>query len=106
LLYEFKTDLNRYLAEWAPGSGAKTLEDLIAFNERAKDKELIYFGQEIFVQAQAKGPLTDQDYLKALDKNHLLMRAQGIDGVMADQKRSEEHTSELQSRFDLVCRLL
>ena len=86
LLYEFKADLNRYLADWAPGNGPKTLEDLIAFNERAKDKELIYFGQEIFVQAQAKGPLTDQDYLKALDKNHLLMRAQGIDGVMADQK--------------------
>ncbi|PYP97329.1 MAG: amidase, partial [Gemmatimonadetes bacterium] len=41
---------------------------------------------EIFVQAQAKGPLTDQDYLKALDKNHLLMRTQGIDAVMADQK--------------------
>ena len=86
LLYEFKTDLNRYLTEWAPGSGAKTLQDLITFNERAKDKELIYFGQEIFVQAQAKGPLTDQDYLKALDKNHLLMRTQGIDAVMADQK--------------------
>lgn len=86
LLYEFKTDLNRYLAEWAPGSGAKTLEDLIAFNDRAKDKELIYFGQEIFLQAQAKGSLTDQDYLKALDKNHLLMRTQGIDAVITDQK--------------------
>ena len=86
LLYEFKADLNRYLADWAPGGGPKTLEDLIAFNERAKDKELMYFGQEIFVQAQAKGPLTDQDYLKALDKNHLLMRTQGIDAVVADQK--------------------
>ena len=86
LLYEFKADLNRYLADLPPGGGPKTLEDLIAFNERAKDKELIYFGQEIFVQAQAKGPLTDQDYLKALDKNRLLMRTQGIDGVMADQK--------------------
>ena len=85
LLYEFKADLNRYLAEWAPG-GPKTLEDLIAFNERSKDKELTYFGQEIFVQAQAKGPLTDQDYLKALDKDHLLMRAQGIDAVMTEQK--------------------
>ena len=85
LLYEFKADLNRYLAEWAP-SGPKTLEDLIAFNEHAKDKELIYFGQEIFVQAQGKGPLTDQDYLKALDKDHLLMRTQGIDAVMNEQK--------------------
>ncbi len=86
LLYEFKADLNRYLADWAPGGGPRTLADLIEFNERAKDKELIYFGQEIFVQAQAKGPLTDQDYLKALDKDHLLMRTQGIDAVMADQK--------------------
>ena len=86
LLYEFKADLNRYLADWAPGNGPKTLADLIEFNERAKEKELIYFGQEIFVQAQAKGPLTDQDYLKALDKDHLLMRTQGIDAVMTDQK--------------------
>ncbi len=86
LLYEFKADLNRYLAEWAAGGAAKTLEDLIAFNERTKEKELIYFGQEIFVQAQAKGPLTDQDYLKALDKNHLLMRTQGIDAVLSEQK--------------------
>jgi amidase len=86
LLYEFKADLNRYLADWAPGNGPKTLADLIEFNEHAKDKELIYFGQEIFVQAQAKGPLTDQDYLKALDKDHLLMRTQGIDAVMTDQK--------------------
>ena len=84
LLYEFKADLNRYLAAWVPGAGAKTLEDLIAFNEHAKDREMPYFGQEIFVQAQAKGPLTDQDYLRALDKNHLLARTQGIDAVMAE----------------------
>ncbi len=86
LLYEFKADLNRYLAEWAPGAAAKTLEDLITFNERQKDKELPYFGQEIFVQAQAKGPLTDQDYLRALDKDHLLSRVQGIDAVMAEHQ--------------------
>lgn len=86
LLYEFKTDLNRYLAEWAPGAAARTLEDLIAFNERAKDREMPYFGQEIFVQAQAKGPLTDQDYLRALDKDRLLARIQGIDAVMAEHQ--------------------
>src|SRR2546426_4305584 len=45
-----------------------------------------YFGQEIFIQAQAKGPLTDQDYLRALDKNHLLARTQGIDTVMAEHQ--------------------
>ena len=95
LLYEFKADLNRYLAEWAPGppgpprppgASAKTLEDLIGFNDRNKERELPYFGQEIFVQAQAKGPLTDQDYLRALDKDHLLARTQGIDAVMAEHQ--------------------
>jgi amidase len=84
LLYEFKADLNRYLPAWVPGSGAKTLADLIAFNEHNRDREMPYFGQEIFVQAQAKGPLTDQDYLRALDKNHLLARTQGIDAVLAE----------------------
>ena len=86
LLYEFKADLNRYLPAWAPGSGAQTLADLITFNEHNKDREMPYFGQEIFVQAQAKGPLTDQDYLRALDKNHLLARTQGIDAVMAEHQ--------------------
>jgi amidase len=84
LLYEFKADLNRYLPAWVPSSGAKTLADLIAFNEHNRDREMPYFGQEIFVQAQAKGPLTDQDYLRALDKNHLLARTQGIDAVLAE----------------------
>jgi amidase len=86
LLYEFKADLNKYLDEWAPGAGAKTLEDLIAFNERTKEKEMPYFGQEIFIQAQAKGPLTDEEYVRALDKNHLLARTQGIDAVMAQHQ--------------------
>ena len=86
LLYEFKADLNRYLPQWAPGASAKTLADLIAFNERNKGQEMPYFAQEIFVQAQGKGPLTDQDYLRALDKNHLLARTQGIDAVMAEHQ--------------------
>src|SRR5260370_32425056 len=58
----------------------------MAFNEHNRDREMPYFGQEIFVQAQAKGPLTDQDYLRALDKNHLLARTQGIDAVMAEHQ--------------------
>ena len=86
LLYEFKADLNRYLAEWAPGATAKTLADLIAFNDRNRVQEMPYFGQEIFTQAQAKGPLTDQDYLRALDKNHLLARTQGIDVALAEHQ--------------------
>src|SRR3989449_11742753 len=58
----------------------------VCSSDLTKEKEMPYFGQEIFIQAQAKGPLTDQDYLRALDKNHLLARTQGIDTVMADHQ--------------------
>jgi amidase len=83
LLYEFKTDLNAYLAEWAPRGPIRTLADLIAFNEANKAKELTYFGQEILMQAQEKGPLTDQAYIDALEKDRRLSRTEGLDVVFA-----------------------
>jgi amidase len=81
LLYEFKADLNKYLAELSPG-GPRTLEALIAWNDAHKDQELHFFGQELFIQAQAKGPLTDKAYLDALAKDRQMSRADGIDAVM------------------------
>jgi amidase len=81
LLYEFKADLNRYLA--ARTAPVRNLAELIAWNERHRDQELPFFGQELFVQAEAKGPLTDAAYRKALAANHLLSRRQGIDAVLA-----------------------
>jgi amidase len=82
LLYEFKADLNAYLAEYAAGGSAPTLAALIAINNQQKQSEMPYFGQEIFEQAQAKGPLTDPAYRKALKKCRRLSRAEGIDAVM------------------------
>ena len=82
LLYEFKHDLNAYLANANPEVKSRTLADLIRFNEENRDKEMPYFGQEIFLQAQEKGPLTDAAYKKALAKNHRMSRAQGIDATM------------------------
>ncbi len=84
LLYEFKTGLNAYLANTSVQS--RTLADLIKFNEENRDREMQYFGQEIFLQAQEKGPLTDAAYKKALAKNLKLSRAQGIDGAMKQHK--------------------
>jgi amidase len=81
LLYEFKADLNTYLAQLAPG-GPKSLEELIAWNTAHQDQELKYFGQEVFVQAQAKGPLTEKAYLDALAKDHQMARTDGIDATM------------------------
>lgn len=86
LLYEFKADLNQYLAGLAPAVRVRTLKDAIAFNEQNKDSEMPYFGQEIFLRAEAKGPLTSKPYLDALAKNRRLSRAEGIDAVMTKNR--------------------
>jgi amidase len=82
LLYEFKTDLNQYLAGLGSRAPVKTLKEIIEFNERNKEKEMPYFGQEIFLKSEAKGPLTAKAYRDALKKNHRLSRVEGIDAVM------------------------
>jgi amidase len=82
LLYEFKADLNKYLAGLGASAPVKSLKELIDFNERNRAREMPYFGQELFIRAEAKGALTSREYRAALAKNLLLSRAQGIDAVM------------------------
>jgi amidase len=82
LLYELKADLKRYLEGLGAGAPVKTLQDVIEFNEQHRDEEMPYFGQELFVQAQKKGPLTSSGYQKALAKCGRLSRELGIDAVM------------------------
>ncbi|HEY1858958.1 MAG TPA: amidase, partial [Gemmataceae bacterium] len=86
MLYEFKAGLNAYLARLGPKAPVHSLEELIAFNERNKKKEMPYFGQNTFVKAQAKGPLTEKEYLEALEKCRLLTRTEGIDAIMDKHK--------------------
>jgi amidase len=81
LLFEFKADLNKYLAALT-SSPVHSLEELIAFNEREKAREMPFFGQELFLSAQKKGPLTSPAYKAAAAKCRLLARAQGIDLVL------------------------
>jgi amidase len=81
LLCELKADLNRYLAERAMKDGPRTLADVIKFNEANRATEMPYFGQDHFIEAEAKGPLTTKVYLDALAKNQKLARDQGIDAV-------------------------
>ena len=81
-MYELKADLNAYLARLGPAAPVRTLQDIIDFNNRNQAKEMPYFGQDLFVKAQAKGPLTDKEYLDALAKNHQLARTEGIDALM------------------------
>jgi len=86
LLYEFKADLNKYLASLGPAAPVKSLKEIIDFNERHRDRELPYFGQDIMTKAQAKGPLTEKKYLMALAKNRRMSRTEGIDAVMIKNK--------------------
>ncbi|MCI0489672.1 MAG: amidase [Blastocatellia bacterium] len=82
LLYEFKADLNKYLAGLGPGAKVHSLKEIIEFNEKNREKEMPFFGQEIFIRAQEKGPLTSRAYRAALKKNQQLARTQGIDATM------------------------
>jgi len=84
LLYEFKADLNKYLA--GRKSQYKTLADLIKFNNDNKEKEMPLFAQELFEQAEAKGPLTDDAYLKALAAVKKNTQADGIDALVDKNK--------------------
>lgn len=81
LLYEFKANLNAYLAEWAPGAPAKTLGALIEWNKAHAADEMPYFKQEIFEMAEKKGSLSSAGYRKAM-RARILAGAQGIDAVM------------------------
>jgi amidase len=83
LLYELKADLNAYLSGLGPGAPVRSLKEVIQFNERNRDREMPHFGQELFIKAEAKGPLTSKAYRAALARNQRLSRAEGIDRVMS-----------------------
>jgi amidase len=86
LLYEFKADLEAYLAELGDKAPVRTLKELMVWNEEHRSTAMPYFGQELFEMAQQKGPLSDKKYRKALEACRKLSRAQGIDAVMNKHK--------------------
>lgn len=86
LLYEFKADLNTYLAKLPDSRQPRTLAGLIDFNDKNRAREMPYFGQEIFQQAQEKGPLTEKKYLDARQQCLQLTRTEGIDAVIDQHK--------------------
>jgi amidase len=85
-MYELKADLNAYLAWLGPNAPVKTLKDIIEFNDKNAEKEMPYFGQENFVKAEEKGPLTTKEYVEAIANNHQLAGKEGIDKTMDKHK--------------------
>jgi amidase len=86
LLYEFKADLNKYLGGLPASARVRSLEAVIAFNEREKAREMPYFGQEIMVTAQKKGGLDSPEYRRALTTCRSRARTLGIDAVLSRHK--------------------
>ncbi len=86
LLYEFKADMKSYLATRGANAPVKSLADIIAFNEKNRDRELQVFGQDIMVKAAAKGDLNSPAYKQALAKCRRLTRAEGIDAALTKHK--------------------
>lgn len=86
MLYEFKAGLNAYLSRVAPKLPVHSLAELIAFNERNREREMPYFGQEILLQAEKKGPLNEDGYRRALDTCRRLSRTEGIDRVISKNR--------------------
>ena len=83
LSFEFKHDLNGYLSALPESSNApRSLKDLIAFNERERAREMPWFGQELLIQSQARGDLSDKIYRDALAKSKLLSGPLGVDAAL------------------------
>jgi amidase len=82
LLFEFKDGLNRYLSGLPGNVATRTLEDLIAYNEKHTNEEMMWFGQEIFYQAQKKKGLDDPQYHKALSDLRSMVRENGVDRII------------------------
>ena len=86
LLTELKTDLDAYLAALGPGAPVKTLADVIAFNTQNRAQEMPFFGQDLFEQAEAKGPTTAPAYRTALARCRRWSRTLGIDSVITQRR--------------------
>lgn len=86
LLYELKADLAAYLEMSGRPNGMATLADIIAFNEADSDREMPYFGQETFLEAEGKGPLTSSEYLESKELARRLSRDEGIDALMEEHQ--------------------
>jgi amidase len=85
-VYEFKAGLESYLEAAGGPNGMATLADLVAFNAANADREMPYFGQEIFEEAVGLGGLDTPEYREALETARRLARDEGIDALMEEHR--------------------
>jgi amidase len=83
LLYEFRADLDTYLE--SSGAPVQSLAELIVYNDANAETVMPIFGQEILIDAEAKGPLTDEAYLTALETSKNISQS-AIDKLIAEHE--------------------
>lgn len=86
LQYEFKAGLNHYLAGLGSPAPITSLAELIEFNQREADREMPWFGQEIFLKCEQRGLLDSVEYLEALATCRRLARDEGIDRLLSEHR--------------------
>ncbi|MGC1522804.1 MAG: amidase, partial [Steroidobacteraceae bacterium] len=84
LLYEFKTDLDAYLARLPQVFPVRSLADLIRFNDAHAAREMPLFDQELLRQSAAKGGLNEAAYRDAREICLTATRSGGIDAVLCE----------------------
>jgi amidase len=84
LLHEFRHDLNAYLGWLGEAATVRSLAEIIEFNERDADRSLPYFGQEIFLLAEATAGLDAAEYRAALETAKLA--GAGIDSILREHR--------------------
>jgi amidase len=84
LLHEFKADLNAYLAKSNPQNPIRSMDDVIAFNNRHAET-MLKFGQNLLEQANSmSGKLIERDYVEALERNRYLAAENGISATLKE----------------------
>jgi amidase len=86
LSYDFKPNINDYLSQLPAKFPVRSLADLVAFNEKHKDREMPYFSQNLLEQSLARGPRTEKKYQEARAKCLRLGKTEGIDAALSTHK--------------------
>jgi len=84
LLHEFRDGLDRYLSDAEPASGVRSLTDVIAFNERNRERSMPHFGQELFELAAATDGLEAPAYRAA--RTTARLAGEGLDRVLREHR--------------------
>lgn len=82
LMTELKADMAKYLESSPAPIHARTLADLIAFNQAHEQQEMRLFGQETFLRAEKAKGLDDPAYKKARRISFMAAGPNGIDRML------------------------